>query len=304
MPDIEILEVSPRDGLQNEKTLVSKVELVLKAVRLGAKRIEAVSFVNAARVPQMADAAEVMTALRGEANLRAHGVRLSGLVLNQRGFDRALAADVDEVNFVVVASETFSQRNQGASIQATLDQVARSAEVARAEALPFTVTIAAAFGCPFEGEVEEAHVARLAREIAAFGPAELALADTIGVADPATVERRLALTAEAAPGVALRCHFHNTRNTGLANAYAAWRVGVRVIDASLGGVGGCPFAPAATGNIPTEDTVYMFERMGLDTGYDLSAAIEAADWLGGRLGKAILPGMLGRAGVFPQLASR
>ncbi len=307
MTDVEIIEVSPRDGLQNERTLVSvadKVELVRRAIDAGARRVEAVSFVNASRVPQMADAEAVIARLRDADDLGARGVSLIGLALNRRGFDRALAAGVDEVNFVVVASETFNRRNQGAPIADTMDQIGQAAALAHAVGLTFGVTIAAAFGCPFEGEVEEAQVAALAREVAAMGVQEIALADTIGVADPVAVERRVALARQAAPAARLRCHFHNTRNTGLANAYAAWRAGVKVLDASIGGIGGCPFAPAATGNIPTEDTVYMFERMGVATGYDLDSLIAAGAWLGERLGLATLPAMLGRAGPFPASASR
>jgi len=205
---------------------------------------------------------------------------------------------------VVVASETFSQRNQGASIAQALANWAEIAAIARAERVFVSAVIGAAFGCPFEVEVDEAQVAALAREVAAMGVQEIALADTIGVADPVAVERRVALARQAAPAARLRCHFHNTRNTGLANAYAAWRAGVKVLDASIGGIGGCPFAPAATGNIPTEDTVYMFERMGVATGYDLDALIAAGAWLGERLGLATLPAMLGRAGPFPASASR
>jgi hydroxymethylglutaryl-CoA lyase len=311
MADIEIVEVSPRDGLQNERTLLpvaDKVRLVRQAIDAGARRIEAVSFVNPARVPQMADAAEVMARLRDQDDLKARNVSLIGLALNRRGFDRALAAGVDEVNFVVVASETFNRRNQGASIAETLAQIAEAAALGRLEGLRFGVTVAAAFGCPFEGEVPESQVARLAQEIADMGVQEIALADTIGVADPIAVERRVALTQAAltkaaAPAARLRCHFHNTRNTGLANAYAAWRAGVTALDASIGGIGGCPFAPAATGNIPTEDTVYMFERMGVRTGYDLKALIDCAAWLGDRLNLETLPGMLGRAGPFPAPAA-
>ena len=299
---IEIVEVSPRDGLQNHPVLLptrDKVQLVLKAAAAGARRIEAVSFVNPRAVPQMADAEAVLQGLKDEADLAAQGVRLIGLVLNRRGFDRAAAAGVDEVNFVVVASETFNRRNQGASIDQTMAQIAEAVPLAAQAGLRMGVTIAAAFGCPFEGEVSEAQVGRLAAELASFGVAEIAIADTIGVGDPAGAVRRLAIVRAAAPEARLRCHFHNTRNTGLANAYAAWTAGVEVLDASLGGIGGCPFAPAATGNIPTEDTLYMFSRMGVRTGYDLDQAIVAAGWLGERLGEATLPGMLGRAGVFP-----
>lgn len=299
---LTIIEVSPRDGLQNEKVLVSteaKVELVYRAAAAGARRIEAVSFVNPKAVPQMADAEAVMARLRQDPDLRARGVRLAGLVVNRRGVDRALTADVDELNFVVVASETFNQRNQGAAIAQTVEQIGQAAAVARIEGIPITVTIGAAFGCPFEGEVPVAQVAAIAADLQGMGLDEIALADTIGVGDPVSVETRVAAVLAAAPGVALRCHFHNTRNTGLANAVAAWRAGVAGLDASIGGIGGCPFAPAATGNIPTEDTVYLFERMGVATGYDLGVLMDAALWLGERLGGAPLPGMLAKAGPFP-----
>jgi hydroxymethylglutaryl-CoA lyase len=302
MSQIQIIEVSPRDGLQNEKTLIStanKVDLVQRAARAGARRIEAVSFVNPTRVPQMADAAEVMAALRADTDLKAQGVSLIGLALNRRGFDRALTAAVDEVNFVVVASETFNRRNQAASIAETMAQIAGASALAAVERLTFGVTIAAAFGCPFEGEVPESRISALVTELAGMGVEEIALADTIGVGDPVAVERRIALAKTAAPNARIRCHFHNTRNTGLANAYAAWRSGASALDTSIGGVGGCPFAPAATGNIPTEDTVYMLERMGVSTGYDLAAVIAAAAWLGERLGTKDLPSMLGKAGQFP-----
>lgn len=299
---IEIIEVAPRDGLQNEKTPVStadKIALVRRAVSAGARRVEAVSFVNPRAVPQMADAEAVMEGLRGADDLRAAGVSLIGLVLNRRGLDRAIAADVDEANFVVVASETFNVRNQSVPIAETLRQISEAPAVARDAGLKLGVTIGAAFGCPFEGEVPEAQVVRIAAELASFGIEEIALADTIGVGDPLTVEARFAAVRAAAPDVRLRGHFHNTRNTGLANAFAAWRAGVASLDASLGGIGGCPFAPAATGNIPTEDLVYMLDRMGVETGCSLEGLISAAHWLQGVLGGKRLPAMVSRAGAFP-----
>lgn len=302
---VQIIEVAPRDGLQNEKVLVStadKVELTLRAVAAGARRIEAVSFVNPRAVPQMADAEAVMAGLRGERDLRAEGVSLIGLVLNRRGLDRAIAADVDEANFVVVASETFNVRNQGVPIAETLRQIGEAPTAARDAGLKLGVTIGAAFGCPFEGEVSEDQVVRIAAELASFGVEEIALADTIGVGDPLTVERRFSAIRAVAPGVRLRGHFHNTRNTGLANAFAAWRAGAESLDASIGGIGGCPFAPAATGNIPTEDLAYMLSRMGVETGYDLESLIVSAHWLGGVLGAERLPGMVSRAGGFPVAA--
>ncbi|OYQ31659.1 hydroxymethylglutaryl-CoA lyase [Niveispirillum lacus] len=293
---VEIVEVSPRDGLQNEATPVSteqKVELINRAIAAGAKRIEVTSFVNPKRVPQMADAEAVLAALP-----RDNGVSYIGLAMNGRGFDRALAAGVTEVNYVLVASDTFSQRNNGAPTMETLTGWAEVAAAARAAKIPTSVTIGASFGCPFEGEVAVARVVEVAKRAADHGVDEIALADTIGVASPADVVERFQAVAEALPGIRLRAHFHNTRNTGIANAYAATTVGVAVLDSSLGGIGGCPFAPAATGNIPTEDLVYMLNRMKIASGIDLAAAIEAARWLEGIIGRRN-PAMLGRAGMFP-----
>jgi hydroxymethylglutaryl-CoA lyase len=299
-PALHIVEVSPRDGLQNETAAVStkdKIALVLACADAGARRIEAVSFVNPKAVPQMADAEAVMEGLAG-AGLGERGVSLSGLILNRRGLDRALKAKVDEANFVVTASETFNRRNQGSGIEGTMEQLEQCAQVCATEGMPLSVTIGVAFGCPFEGEVPVTQVAALAGRMRDMGLCELALADTVGVADPAAVETRLAAVKAVVGDLTLRCHFHDTRHTGVANAYAAWRSGVRVLDASLGGVGGCPFAPGATGNVATEDLVYMFERMGVSTGLDLSALIQAAQHLGARLGKT-LPSALIRAGGFP-----
>ena len=299
---IDVVEVAPRDGLQNEAVDVSaadKVALVLRAADLGARRIEAVSFVNPRAVPRMADAEAVMAVLRsGPRDLRREGVRLAGLALNRRGFARAVAAGVDEINAVVVATETFNRRNQGGAIADTLAELVAGAALAREARIPVTVTIAAAFGCPFEGEVACARVVELARAAWALGAAEIALADTIGVADPLAVESRIAAVRAALPDAPLRLHLHDTRNTGLANAYAGLRAGVRALDASIGGIGGCPFAPAATGNIATEDLAYMLGRMGVGTGLDLPRLIAAALWLEGVLGRSV-PGLLSRAGVFP-----
>lgn len=294
---VEIVEVSPRDGLQNERTPVStadKLELIRRAVAAGVRRLEATSFVNPKRVPQMADAEAVM-----EGVPRVAGVRYIGLVLNERGFARAAAAGCDEVNYVLVASDTFSERNNGAPTLETLRGWAEVAAIARREGIACGVTIGASFGCPFEGEVPVERVVEVARRAAEHGPVEIALADTIGVAAPTDVIERFAAVAAACPGVRLRAHFHNTRNTGLANAYAAVQAGVRVLDSSIGGVGGCPFAPAATGNIPTEDLAYMLRRMGVATGLDLASLIETASWLEGKLGRQA-PAMLGRAGLFPE----
>ena len=295
-PAVEIVEVGPRDGLQNEPTILPaarKVEFIGRAVAAGLRRIEVASFVNPKRVPQMADAEAVLSALPRHAQ-----VHYIGLVLNQRGFERARAAGCSEIGMVVAASDAFNERNQGAtteeSIAAWLDIAGR----ARAAGLRAQLTISTAFGCPFEGEVPVARVVEIARRVAEGGPLELALADTIGVGVPSQVSELVARVREALPGLALRCHFHNTRNTGLANAYAAVAAGVSVLDASIGGIGGCPFAPAATGNIPTEDLVYMLARMGIRTGVDLEALIATGRWLEGVLGRAV-PGALVKAGAFP-----
>jgi hydroxymethylglutaryl-CoA lyase len=229
---------------------------------------------------------------------RRDDVSYIGLVLNRRGFDRALAAGVDEVNCVVVASETFSQRNQGMSVAESVEIVRGLAPDARAAGLTLSVTIAASFGCPFEGEVPESAVVDIARQVADLGADEIAIADTIGVGVPAQVRRLLAGVSSVAPGVSTRCHFHNTRNTGYANAIAALESGVAALDASTGGIGGCPFAPAATGNIATEDLVYLLDRSGVPTGVDLARVTETGRWLSAVLG-ADVPALLGRAGGFP-----
>ena len=294
---VSIVEMAPRDGLQNESALLStadKVELVERAVRAGARRIEVTSFVNPARVPQMADADEVMAALP-----RPDGVSYAGLVMNDRGLDRALAAGVHEVDVVVVATDTFCRRNQGVTTEEACRLAASLVERAREAGVLTTVTVGAAFGCPFEGEVPEQRLRDVLGRVADAGPDELALADTIGVAVPSQVSSRLALAAEVAGAdVPLRLHLHDTRHTGVANAVAAHAAGVRTLDASIGGAGGCPFAPNATGNVATEDLVYLFDRMGVSTGLDLATTTATTAWLEQRLGKR-LPGALLRAGGFP-----
>ena len=294
--NVQIVEVAPRDGLQNEDRILdtaTKVQLIHRLMDAGAQRIEAVSFVHPKYVPAMADAEDVMASVQ-----RRPGVSLAGLIVNERGCGRALDARVDEVNYVVVATETFSQRNQGASISDAVDVWRRISPRLEAAGRYRTVTIGAAFGCPFEGEVSVAQVVDLATQIADAGVDEIALADTIGVGAPDDVTAKLTAVAEAAPGIRLRCHFHNTRNTGLANAYAAVQAGVGALDASLGGIGGCPFAPNATGNIPTEDVGYMLERMRVPTGLDLAGLLPSVDWIGEQLGKPV-PGLLAKAGLFP-----
>ncbi len=296
MTHIEIVEVGPRDGLQNEPGVVAtetKVELINRAIAAGIRRVEVTSFVNPKRVPQMADAEAVLAALP-----RRSDVQLIGLVLNRRGFDRALAAGCTEVGMAVVASDTFNQRNQGVTTDESIAAWHDIARAAHAAGLRAQVTISTAFGCPFEGEIPVDRIVEIARRVAEAGPIEIALADTIGVGVPSQVTELVSRVRDALPHVALRGHFHNTRNTGLANAYAALQAGVVALDASIGGVGGCPFAPAATGNIPTEDLVYMLSRMGVVTGVDLDALIATGRWLQDALGRTV-PGMLIKAGGFP-----
>ena len=296
---VEIVEVAPRDGLQSDPATLStadKVALIGRAGAAGLRRVEAVSFVNPKRVPQMADADEVMAALRGDAG----GTDMSyiGLVLNRRGFDRAVECGVDEVNVVVVCTDSFAEKNQGQPTQGLIDTWLDIAGAAHEVGMRASVTLAASFGCPYEGEVPLDRLVGVATAVAAGRPHEIAIADSIGVAVPTDVRERVDAVGAVAGGAALRCHFHNTRNTGLANAVAAVEAGVRVLDASLGGIGGCPFAPNATGNIPTEDLVYLLERMGYDTGVDLGALVSNIAWLEATLGHTV-PGLVGKAGVFP-----
>ena len=293
---IEIVEVAARDGLQSDPTILAtadKVELITRAARAGIRRIEAVSFVNPTRVPQMADAEDVMAALP-----RDLGASYIGLVLNRRGFDRAVETGVDEINVVVVCTDSFAERNQGSTTAGLIDAAADIIASARAASLPVSVTLAASFGCPFEGEVPVSRLVQVAGAVAAAGPDELAIADSIGVAVPTDVSERIGAVRDAVGDIALRCHFHNTRNTGFANATAAVQAGVTVLDSSLGGIGGCPFAPNATGNIATEDLVYMLHRMGYDTGIDLDELVGVVPWIESALGHGT-PGLLAKAGVFP-----
>ncbi|MDP9198929.1 MAG: hydroxymethylglutaryl-CoA lyase [Pseudomonadota bacterium] len=294
---IGIVEVGPRDGLQNEATEVPtevKIEFVRRAVDAGLQRIEVASFVNPRRVPQMADAEAVLKALP-----RRAGVRYIGLVLNRAGFDRAAAAGCAEIGMVVFTTDAFNRRNQGVDSAQSIRVWREIAAAAHAAGIRAQVTISAAFGCPFEGEVVPSRVVEIAREVAEGAPFEIAIADTIGVGVPGQVSELFGLVSQALPGMSLRGHFHNTRNTGLANAYAAVLAGAETLDASLGGLGGCPFAPAATGNIPTEDLLYMLGRMNLDTGVDLERAIETARWVEQQVGHTV-PGMLVKAGSFPK----
>lgn len=298
---IEIVEVGARDGLQNEKAILEvadKVELITRLEACGVKRQEVVSFVNPKRVPQMAGAEEIMAALPADASRSR-----IGLVLNERGWDRCVAAACDEANVVVCASDGFGIRNQGASVEEQLNTLAAiAASKAANGGPPITLTVSVAFGCPFDGEVPLDTVVSIARAGAALGVEEIALADTIGVADPWTVRKRVEAVRHVVGDTKLRLHFHDTRNTGLANAYAGVEAGVDVLDASVGGLGGCPFAPNATGNIGTEDLVYMLERAGFETGLDLNGLIGTAGWIGEKIGKNPASS-LWRAGVFPRPAA-
>jgi hydroxymethylglutaryl-CoA lyase len=299
--DVEIVEVGPRDGLQSNAQIVPthvKVELINRLVDCGVRRIEVASFVNSQRVPQMADAEAVLAALP-----RRDDVRYIGLVLNRRGFDRALAANCGDISMVTAATDEFGMRNQGADSR-TLNAMWREiAPLARNAKVRAEITISVAFGCPFSGEVATDRVVEIARELADSDPAAIVLADTIGVAVPSQVKDVFASVRKVVPlHIPLRAHFHNTRNTAVANAQAALDEGVRSFDASVGGIGGCPFAPNATGNVASEDLLYLFERSGYRSGIDLQRLIGTAQWLGEQLHIA-MPSMLSRTGSWPKKVS-
>ena len=297
---IEFVEVGPRDGLQNEKELIStadKLALIQRTIAAGARRIEVTSFVNPKKVPQMADAEEVCAGLPDRDD-----VTYIGLVLNARGAERALATGrIDQLGAVSVATDTFAMANQGQTSDGSIAAAREIVALARAAGKTAQVTISAAFGCPFEGEVAEDRVVKMATLLATAGPIEIALADTIGVGNPAQVARLVERVRQAIDPLPVRVHFHNTRNTGLANVWAAVEAGASVVDASLGGLGGCPFAPGAAGNVPSEDVVYMLERAGVGTGMDLAALVEASRWFAGVMGRK-LPGMVAQAPTFPKAA--
>ncbi|NBC88433.1 MAG: hydroxymethylglutaryl-CoA lyase [Alphaproteobacteria bacterium] len=301
---IEILEVGPRDGLQNEAEIVStadKLTLIEAMIDYGARRMEVASFVHPKRVPQMADAEDVIAGLPDRAD-----AQYIGLTLNKRGMMRALATreggpkdgkgrGIDQAGCVIVASDTFGQKNQGQTIAQGIAETRDMLRFAKAEGLSAQVTISAAFGCPFEGAVKSETVLAIAEELAAEGPAEIALADTVGVGVPAQVTDLFGKLGELLDGrIPMRCHFHDTRGTGIANAWAAYNAGVQTFDASLGGLGGCPFAPRATGNIATEDLVYMMDNSAVDTSIDLEAAIAANRAFAKVLGRE-LPSRVARA---------
>jgi isopropylmalate/homocitrate/citramalate synthase len=294
---VTLCDVGPRDGLQNESTNLEpavRAELVNRLAAAGVPRIEAVSFVNPKRVPQMAGAEEVVAGIE-----REPGVVYAGLALNERGYERLLATGLDEVHYAFAATETFNQRNSSASVEESLQAAERIVQRAHADRIRATVTIGASFGCPFEGAVDSGHVLELAARLVTGGADEIVFADTIGVGVP---HQARTLVAEGVKlGVPVGVHLHNTRNTGFANALAALEAGAAVFDASVGGIGGCPFAPKATGNIATEDLVYLLAGEGVETGIDLDALIRVAEWLEGRLGRQ-LPGQVYRAGAFAPVA--
>jgi isopropylmalate/homocitrate/citramalate synthase len=289
-----VCDVGPRDGLQNEaRTLepIVRAELCDRLAAAGVKRMEAASFVNPKLVPQMAGAEEVMAALH-----RRAGTSYAGLVLNEKGYERAVSAGVDEVHYAFSAADEFGRRNQNATTEEGLKTALTLVARARSERVPITVTISVAFGSPFDGPVPANRVLEIVEHLMAVPPDEICLADTIGVGVPAQV-RDLVRGARSL-GASVGAHFHNTRNTGYANALAALEEGVVSLDASVGGAGGCPFAPKATGNIATEDLVYLLRGMGVDAGIDLDALIQTSQWLGRQLDKE-LPGMVARAGDYP-----
>ncbi len=299
MPQIEIVEVGPRDGLQNESVLLSteqKLEFIRRAIEAGVRRIEAASFVSPKLVPQMADADAIAAGIT-----RREDVTYIGLVLNKRGALRAIEAGLDELGAVCAASDGFAQRNQGQSSDESLTMCCEVVRLARQEGRRSQITISTAFGCPFDGEVDPQRVVQMAKIAASAGPLEVAIADTIGAAAPREVADLVARVRAAIAPLPVRVHFHNTRNTGLANVWAAVNAGALTVDASLGGLGGCPFAPRATGNVPTEDVIYMLERSGYRTGLDVDKAIQTVEWLASAMGRE-LPGMLSRAGNFPPKA--
>ncbi len=293
---INIIEVGPRDGLQSEPEILStrsKVEFINRAIEAGVRRLEVASFVHPKKVPQMADAEALLAELPIQKD-----VSYIGLIMNERGLDCALTTPVHEIGMVVVATDTYNQRNQGVPTDESIDAWLKIAARAKANGKIANVMISSAFGCPFEGEVSPSRIVDIAKRVAEAEPAELGIADSIGVAVPNQVTELLGMLQEALGEIPLRCHLHNARNIGLANAQAAIDAGAVSIDASIGGIGGCPFAPAATGNIPTDDLLYMLNRSGIKTGISLEKIIATSKWLEQELGRGV-PAMLPKAGIFP-----
>lgn len=293
---IDIVEVGPRDGLQNESTILTtpqKLALIDHLIAAGARRIEVASFANPKLVPQMADAEAVMAGVP-----RIDGVSYIGLVMNERGWQRAVTSGIDEVNIPVFATDTFNRRNQGSGTMDSIEMLKDVVTDARVRGMPVSGTISVAWGCPFEGEVPIGRVLEVAEAMVDAGVTEVALGDTIGVADPWSAAERVRSVRDVIGDIPLRVHFHDTRNTGIANSFAAIEAGVTVVDASVGGIGGCPFAPAATGNIATDDLVYMLDRAGFNHGYSLNDLIGISSDMEEALGRQV-PAMLPRAGNFP-----
>ena len=298
---VSIIEVGPRDGLQSEPELLStdvKLEFIAKAIDAGIRRMEVTSFVHPKRVPQMADAEDVVRGLPARDD-----VTYIGLVLNKRGFDRARDVAMDEIGMAVIASETYNQRNNGAAIQDSINSWLEMSAEAKQVGMRANCMVSSAFGCPFEGEVPLQRVLDIVKQIMEGNPVELGFADSIGVGVPAQVTEMIGAVREIVVDTPIRFHFHNTRNTGLANAMAAVDAGVDSLDASIAGIGGCPFAPAATGNIPTDDLLYMLDRSGVETGVSLDKIVETSFWLQEQLGRGT-PAMLPKAGIFPQVAEQ
>lgn len=299
MSKISILEVGPRDGLQSEPEILPtevKKEFITRTIDAGIKQIEVTSFVHPKKVPQMADAEKLVESLPENDD-----VTYIGLIMNQRGFERARDCGIDEVGMVIVSTDTYNMKNQNVVTQESIDNWLSIAAEAKSAGIRTSVVIACSFGCPYEGEIDPEHIASIAEQVLKGKPDVLGLADSVGVAVPSQIKKTFSLIKELAPSIPLRTHLHNTRNTGLANAAAAVEAGVSIIDASTGGIGGCPFAPRATGNIPTDDLLYMLDRSGVETGVDLRQVVKTTDWLEEQLGRAV-PAMVPKAGIFPENA--
>ena len=293
---ITLVEVGPRDGLQSEPEILStdsKLAFINKAIDAGIRRLEVASFVHPKRVPQMADAEALIERLADRDD-----VSYIGLVMNEKGLDRALETKIGEIGMVVVATDSYNRKNQGVDTDESIRVWGKIAERAQKNGVRANVMISSAFGCPYEGEVKVERIVKLAKQVTEAGPAELGIADSIGVAVPNQVTELLGRVRDAVGDLPIRCHFHNTRNIGLANAQAAVDSGVSYLDASIGGIGGCPFAPAATGNIPTDDLLYLLDRSGVETGVSLEKIIEVSHWLEQELGRSV-PALLPKAGIFP-----
>jgi hydroxymethylglutaryl-CoA lyase len=296
---VSLLEVGPRDGLQSEPKILPtdvKRDFIIKTMNAGIKQIEVTSFVHPKKVPQMADAEKLVESLPDRDD-----VSYIGLIMNQRGFERARDCGIDEVGMVIVSTDTYNMKNQNVVTQESIDNWLRIASDAKSAGIRTNVIIACSFGCPYEGEVDPELIASIAEKVLEGEPNILGLADSVGVAVPNQVKKTFSLIKELAPNIPLRTHLHNTRNTGLANAAAAIEAGVTIIDASTGGIGGCPFAPKATGNIPMDDLLYMLDRSGIETGVNLKKIVSNSEWLEEKLEHSV-PAMVPKAGIFPENA--